>query len=75
MAEACIPFRLRCTSRWPLLACGFALGHFATINVEFRGSSHQLDLTDVVILPAIILTGVLPAIAAAAIGTVIRCAY
>jgi diguanylate cyclase (GGDEF)-like protein len=57
---------------WPLLACGFALGHFATINVEFRGSSHQLDLTDVVILPAIILTGVLPAIAAAAIGTVIR---
>jgi diguanylate cyclase (GGDEF)-like protein len=60
---------------WPLLACGFALGHFATINVEFRGSSHQLDLTDVVILPAIILTGVLPAIAAAAIGTVIRSIY
>ena len=32
---------------WPLLACGFALGHFATINVEFRSSSHRLDLTDV----------------------------
>jgi diguanylate cyclase (GGDEF)-like protein len=60
---------------WPLLACGFALGHFANINVEFRGSSHGLDLTDVMIVPAIIVTGVLPAIAAAAIGTLIRSIY
>lgn len=60
---------------WPLLACGFALGHFASINVEFRGSSHQLDLTDVIILPAIIFAGPLPVILAAAVGTAARSLY
>jgi diguanylate cyclase (GGDEF)-like protein len=57
---------------WPVLALGFAAGHFAGIRVEFRKQSHILDLTDVVLLPAIVFAGPGHAIIAAVLGTLAR---
>lgn len=56
---------------WPLLALGFALGHRAGIRVEFRGQNHTIDLTDVVLLPGIVLAGSAPSavVLAAVLGT------
>src|SRR5487761_2237744 len=56
---------------WPLLALGFTLGHFASVNIEFRGNAHQLDLTDLVVLPAIIFAGPTSVIVATAVGTAV----
>lgn len=60
---------------WPILAAGFLLGHFATFRVEFDDESHNVDLTDVVLLPAIVFGGVGGAVLAALVGTTARAAY
>ncbi len=57
---------------WPLLAAGFAAGHFAGIRFESRGSTHTIDLTDVVLLPACVFAGPGPVLLAAVVGTVVR---
>ncbi|MHB1782913.1 MAG: hypothetical protein ACYCTE_09520, partial [Acidimicrobiales bacterium] len=60
---------------WPLLAAGFLLGHFATFRVEFDDDSHNVDLTDVMLLPAIVFGGVGGVVVAALLGTAVRSAY
>ncbi|MCU1494315.1 MAG: signal transduction protein containing a rane domain an and a domain [Acidimicrobiaceae bacterium] len=57
---------------WPLLALGFTLGHFANIQVGFHKQSHAIDLTDVILIPAIVFADARAVIATAAIGTVVR---
>jgi diguanylate cyclase (GGDEF)-like protein len=56
---------------WPLVALGFAIGHLASIRLEFQGQSHTIDLTDVVLVPAVVLAGSSPSavVLAAALGT------
>ncbi len=56
---------------WPLVALGFAIGHLASIRLEFQGQSHTIDLTDVVLVPAVVLAGSSPSavVLAAAVGT------
>lgn len=60
---------------WPLLAAGFLLGHFATFRVEFGDEHHGVDLTDVVLLPAIVFGGVGGVVLAALVGTAVRSSY
>ncbi len=57
---------------WPLLAAGFALGHFAGIRLEFRKQSHIVDLTDVMLLPALVFSHGGSVILAAMAGTAVR---
>ena len=57
---------------WLLLAVGFGAGHFAGIRLESRGQSHNIDLSDIVLLPAIVFAGPGPALLAAAAGTLGR---
>jgi diguanylate cyclase (GGDEF)-like protein len=67
LAEVAAPLHLV----WPLVALGFAIGHLASIRVEFQGQSHTIDLTDVVLVPALVLAGSSPAtvVLAAALAT------
>ncbi len=57
---------------WPILALGFAAGHFAGIRLESRGHTHNIDLTDVVLAPAMVFAGPGPVIVAAVVGTLVR---
>ncbi|MHB1597689.1 MAG: putative bifunctional diguanylate cyclase/phosphodiesterase [Acidimicrobiales bacterium] len=56
---------------WPLFAIGFAVGHLASIRLEFHGQNHTIDLTDVALVPALVLAGSNPSaiVLAAALGT------
>lgn len=60
---------------WPVIAIGFALGHFASIRVEFRRHNQTIDLTDVVLLPAIVFAGATGVVLAAVVGTAIRAVW
>jgi diguanylate cyclase (GGDEF)-like protein len=60
---------------WPLIAAGFLLGHFATFQVEFDNEHHSVDLTDVILLPAIVFGGVGGVVVAALLGTAVRSTY
>lgn len=57
---------------WPLLAAGFAAGHFAGIRFEARGQSHNIDLSDIVLLPAIVFAPAGAVVLAAVVGTLVR---
>lgn len=57
---------------WLLLAAGFGTGHFAGIRLESRGQSHTIDLSDMVLLPALVFAGPGPALLAAVTGTLAR---
>lgn len=57
---------------WLLLAAGFGAGHFAGIRLESRGQSHTIDLSDMVLLPALAFAGAGPAVLAAVTGTLVR---
>ncbi|HLI44545.1 MAG TPA: EAL domain-containing protein [Acidimicrobiales bacterium] len=57
---------------WPLLAVGFAAGHFAGIRLEARRQAHNIDLSDIVLVPAIAFAPAGAVLLAAAIGTLVR---
>jgi len=60
---------------WPLFAVGFAVGHIAQVRVELFNHSQRIDLTDVVLLPAVVFLPPGQAILAAALGTFITWAW
>ncbi len=54
---------------WPILAAGFAAGHLASIQIELFDQNHRVDLTDVVMLPAVVFLSPTQVVLAAALGT------
>jgi diguanylate cyclase (GGDEF)-like protein len=57
---------------WAVLVVGFAAGHFAGIRIEARGQAHNIDLSDIVLLPAIVFASPGSVVLAAALGTLFR---
>ena len=57
---------------WPVLAAGFTLGHFAAIRIEIRKNAQKIDLTDVVLLPAMVFARPGLVVLAAALGTAVH---
>jgi len=63
------------TIAWPLLAAGFAVGHIAHIRVELFNHSQRIDLTDIVLLPAIAFASPSHVVLAAGLGTLVSWAW
>ncbi len=66
-ARAPVPLDLA----WPILAIGFAAGHLASIQIELFDQNHRVDLTDVVMLPAVVFLSPDHVVLAAALGTLV----